>query len=177
MDYSEEITQTIVRLTDVFQKVTVCNTLRIMRYDERLNTRIYCTAIAKMDGVMQLGTEQQGGNIGFEVYEDMDLEGLGRKAAIQAVTMLHADEMVGQTLPVVIHNGFGGVILHEACVHSLEAASVSKGLSVFCGKLGQKIASDIVNATDDGTIENAWGSANIDDEGTERKRNFLLNLS
>lgn len=46
--------------------------------------------------------------------------------------------MVGGVYDVVIHNGFGGVIFHEACGHSLEATSVAKGLSVFSGKLGEK---------------------------------------
>jgi len=74
--------------------------------------------------------------------------------------------MVGGEIPVVINNGFGGVILHEACVHGLEATSVAKGMSVFCGKIGQRVASEIVNAVDTGTDENAWGSLNVDDEGT-----------
>lgn len=88
--------------------------------------------------------------------------------------MLHADEMQGGEMPVVIHNGFGGVILHEACVHGLEATSVAKGMSVFCGKIGTKVASDIVNAVDDGTNLNAWGSINVDDEGTPSKCNVLI---
>ena len=59
-------------------------------------------------------------------------------------------------MTVVIENGFGGVIFHEACGHSLEATAVARNASVFAGKLGHKIASSIVTAVDDGTIENAW---------------------
>jgi TldD protein len=88
--------------------------------------------------------------------------------------MLHADEMTGGEMPVVLHNGFGGVILHEACVHGLEATSVANGMSVFCGKVGQKIASDIVNAVDEGISDNLWGSINIDDEGTPSQRRLLI---
>lgn len=88
--------------------------------------------------------------------------------------MVHADEMVGGTYTVVIHNAFGGVLLHEACVHGLEATSVAKGASVFCGKLGQKVASDIVTAIDDGTRDNQWGSLNMDDEGNPTQRNVLI---
>ena len=84
------------------------------------------------------------------------------------------NQMQGGEMPVVIHNGFGGVILHEACVHGLEATSVAKGMSVFCGKLGEKVASDIVNAVDDGTGENLWGSINVDDEGTPSQCNLLI---
>ncbi|GKT34414.1 Metalloprotease TldD/PmbA like protein, partial [Aduncisulcus paluster] len=71
-------------------------------------------------------------------------------------------------------NGFGGVIFHEACGHGLEATSVSKGTSVYTGKMGEKIASDLVTAIDDGTAENQWGSASIDDEGTPTRKNILI---
>ena len=77
-------------------------------------------------------------------------------------------------MPVVIDNGFGGVIFHEACGHSLEASSVAYGTSQMAGKLGQKIANEKVTAVDDGTIPNAWGSVNFDDEGTPSRRNVLI---
>ena len=59
-------------------------------------------------------------------------------------------------------------------VRGLEATSVAPGMSVFCGKLGTKVASDIVNAVDTGIDENAWGSINVDDEGTPAQRNVLI---
>ena len=79
-------------------------------------------------------------------------------------------------MPVAIGNGFGGVIFHEACGHGLEASGVALGQSVFAGKMGQKIANEKVTAIDDGTIPNAWGSINIDDEGTPAQKNVLMNL-
>ena len=108
------------------------------------------------------------------MFDECDPAALGTEAASDAVTMLHAEEMPGGDIPVVINNGFGGVILHEACVHGLEATAVAKGMSVFCGKLGQKVASDIVNAVDDGTNLNSWGSMNVDDEGTPSRCNVLI---
>ena len=38
----------------------------------------------------------------------------------------------------------------------------------------QKIANEKLTAVDDGTIQNAWGSINIDDEGTPARRNVLI---
>ena len=102
---------------------------------------------------MQTISDSFGRNQGLEMFEGFDPVSFGRDIASSAVTMLHADEMVGGEMPVVIHNAFGGVILHEACGHSLEATSVAKGLSVFCGKLGQQIASPIVNAVDSGVTK------------------------
>ena len=77
-------------------------------------------------------------------------------------------------MTVAIENGFGGVIFHEACGHSLEATSVAIGNSEMAGKLGQQIANPKVTAIDDGTIPGAWGSVNIDDEGTPTQRNVLI---
>jgi len=69
------------------------------------------------------------------------------------------------TLPVVIGPAFGGVIFHEACGHGLEADSIIKDASVFKGKEGKKIASDIVTAIDDPSMPNHWGSFKFDGEG------------
>ena len=101
-------------------------------------------------------------------------EEVGRKAAAQAITNLEADYCKARKMTVAIESGFGGVIFHEACGHSLEATSVAIGASQMAGKLGQKIANEKVTAVDDGTIPNAWGSMNIDDEGNPARRNVLI---
>ena len=77
-------------------------------------------------------------------------------------------------MPVVLDNGFGGVIFHEACGHALESTSVSRGNSVFGGKMGQTIAARCVSAVDDGTLPYEWGSAAMDDEGQPTRRNMLI---
>jgi TldD protein len=77
-------------------------------------------------------------------------------------------------MTVAIGNGFGGVIFHEACGHSLEATSVGIGMSQMAGKLGQQIANPKVTAIDDGTIPNGWGSCNIDDEGMPMIKRTLI---
>ena len=133
-----------------------------------------------MNAVASNGTENQSGSaspgarMGLELYETMTPEDTGREAARQAVTMLHAGYAPAGNMAVAIANGFGGVIFHEACGHSLEATSVATGRSQFCGKLGQQIASPIVTAIDDGTEPNSWGSNNIDDEGHPTRKLTLI---
>jgi TldD protein len=112
--------------------------------------------------------------MGFEIFDEIDPECYGKDAARCAVTMLKADMCPAGKMPVAIENGFGGVIFHEACGHSLEASSVAKGQSIFCDLLGEKIASDVVTAIDDSTIPNGWGSFNIDDEGEDARKNVLI---
>ena len=88
--------------------------------------------------------------------------------------MLNAKNCPAGQMTVAIDNGFGGVIFHEACGHSLEATAVAKGNSVFTDKIGEQIASSKVTAIDDGTLPNHWGSSNIDDEGIPTQRNVLI---
>jgi TldD protein len=77
-------------------------------------------------------------------------------------------------MPVIIGNGFGGVIFHEACGHLLETTSVAKKASVFHDQMGQMIANPSVNAVDDGLLLKQWGSINIDDEGLDTQRTQLI---
>lgn len=172
--YSKEIVQVICNLTKTEKRIFVFATDSTWQTDYRCNTRLSCQAVASDGKEMETGFDSFGRNQGMEMFDDFDVVPFAKQVAHDAVEMLHAEPMQGGEMPVVINNGFGGVILHEACVHGLEATSVAKGMSVFCNKLGQKVASDIVNAVDDGTNLNAWGSINVDDEGTPSKCNVLI---
>lgn len=171
---SSEVAQTVATVTKKNQHIFVFASDSAYAHDHRCNTRISITVVASDGKNMQSINSNAGGNKAMEQYDDFDAETFGRETAESAITMLHADEMVGGEIPVVIHNGFGGVILHEAAVHGLEATNVARGMSVFCGKIGKKIGSDIVNAVDTGIDEEAWGSLNVDDEGTPTRRNLLI---
>lgn len=170
----EEIVQIITMLTCKKQYVEIFNTLGKAVKDTRFNTRIMIQVVASNGKDMQTMFDSYGRHKGLELMDKINLTKFGQKTAKTAIKILHADEMVGQEMPVVIDNGFGGVILHEACVHSLEATSVARGLSVFTNMIGEKIASDVVTAIDDGTLRNSWGSLNVDDEGNPTQRNVLI---
>tara|TARA_Y100000748_G_scaffold293264_1_gene282629 strand:- start:589 stop:1287 length:699 start_codon:yes stop_codon:yes gene_type:complete len=77
-------------------------------------------------------------------------------------------------MPVVIDNGFGGVIFHEACGHSLETTSVEKKASEFWDKKGEVIANEALSAVDDGTLDYLWGSLSVDDEGMQTQKTQLI---
>ena len=104
----------------------------------------------------------------------VDVVELARKTVNTALKMLTAKECPSGKMPVVIGNGWGGVLFHEACGHALEASSVAKGLSCFSGKVGEMIASPLVTALDDSTMPQAWGSVDIDDEGNFGEKRVLI---
>lgn len=173
-DYSSEISQVGVNYIDKEQNVLIANTEGLYVEDKRVRTRLAINSVASLNGENQTGFEGPGRHMGFEMFNYIDPEYYGKEASRIAYTMLHAKNCPAGKMTVAIDNGFGGVIFHEACGHSLEATSVAKGNSVFTGKLGEQIASTKVTAIDDGTIPNAWGSLNIDDEGNKTQKNVLI---
>ena len=174
-DYDTSITQVSGTLMDADHNILIANSEGLYTQDRQIRTRMYLTAIAEKDGETQTGSCNPGRRMGLEVFGSViDPREVGIKAAKQAVFMASAGYCPAGVMPVAIGNGFGGVIFHEACGHSLEATSVAYGMSEFTGKLGEVIANEKVTAIDDGTIPNAWGSINIDDEGTPAQKNVLI---
>ncbi len=172
---SPEIRQVRANLIYWDSDVLIANSEGLYTGDRRVYTRMACVAVAEAGGESQSGSASPGAMMGFELFEGrVDAAAEAVKAAKQAVTMLHAEPCPAGVMPVVIDGGFGGVIFHEACGHSLEAQAVAFGNSEFAGKLGQRIASPIVTAIDDGTMPGEWGSLNIDDEGTPTTRLTLI---
>lgn len=173
--YDEKIVRVINSFSSTNQKVYIFNSEGKFIKDNRIRGRVYVTAIASNGTSIESSGVGPGASKGFEFFlDEVNIEEVSLDAARVAVQLLDAKECPSGKMPVIIGNGFGGVIFHEACGHSLEASSVSKNLSVMSGKLGTQIASPIVNAVDDGTILGAWGSENVDDEGHKTHRNVLI---
>lgn len=173
-EYDESVVQVSGTLLDVDHNILIANTDGTYAQDRQIRTRMAISAVADKGTGTQTGFFGPGRRMGLEMFDMINPKEVGIVAAKQAVTMAGAGYCPAGVMPVAIDNGFGGVIFHEACGHSLEASAVAYGQSQFAGKLGQKIASEKVTAIDDGTIPNAWGSINIDDEGTPAQKNVLI---
>ncbi|MGQ9703124.1 MAG: TldD/PmbA family protein [Actinomycetota bacterium] len=168
------IAQVVVVLGDARQEVLVANSLGEMVTDLRVRVRLVVQAVAARGGEIQTGYESPGILGGYELFQDFPPERAGRDAAQQALTMLEARPAPSGPMAVVIANGTGGVLFHEACGHGLEADAVYKRASVFAGRLGERVASPLVNAYDDATLLNRWGSFGYDDEGVIASRTALI---
>ena len=173
-NYHTDISQVTGTFLDVDHNIMIATTEGLLSEDRQIRTRMAVSAIASKNGENQTGSCSPGGRMGMEFYEIHNPKEIGEEAARQAMVMINAGYIPAGKMPVAIGNGFGGVIFHEACGHALEASSVALGQSVFADKLGQQIANEKLTAIDDGTIPNAWGSINIDDEGTPAKKNVLI---
>ena len=173
-NYDQSIVQVAGNLLTVDHSILVANSEGLYTTDRHIRTRMAVNAVASNGTENQSGSCSPGRGMGLEVFDLFKPEDIGYEAARQAVVNLNACYCPAGKMTVAIENGFGGVIFHEACGHSLEATSVAIGASQMAGKLGQMIANPKVTAIDDGTIPGAWGSVNIDDEGNPTKRNVLI---
>ncbi|MBN1892822.1 MAG: TldD/PmbA family protein [Clostridiales bacterium] len=172
--YDDLITQTSSSYSDLEREIMIANSDGDFVTDKRARVRFSISSVATLGNEKQTGYFAPGGNGGFEFIESLPIEKIARDASRIAVTMVKAGPCPSGRFPVVIGNGFGGVIFHEACGHALEATSVGIGASVFGGKLDTRIASDIVTAVDDPTMPGEWGSFGIDDEAFQPKRHILI---
>lgn len=174
-EYSKDIIRTSTSFFYKFTTVTIFNSDGLHIKDYRNLSRIMCSCVASKDNKIQPQFSAKGTKAGFEFYtKELNFNDLCLKNAKTCITMLNAKECPSGVMPVVVGNGWGGVLFHESCGHPLEASAVSKNISIFSNKLNQPIASNIVNAYDDGTIFNAWGSSNMDDEGHSPHKTQLI---
>ena len=173
--FDKRIVRTNVYLNDMVKNVTIFNTLGRYVEDTRRRARLYMIAVAADNGKIENFGEGPGASDGFDFFTSkIKLKEMAMETAKSTISLLGAAECPSGKMPVVIGNGFGGVIFHEACGHPFEASSVSKKLSVFWDKLGKQVANPIVNAVDDGTIPFGWGSTNVDDEGFPAQKVQLI---
>ncbi|PZS24083.1 MAG: TldD/PmbA family protein [Acidimicrobiales bacterium] len=159
---------------DSRRRIMVANSEGALATDDQVKTRFAVSCVALGDTGMQTGRESVGATVGFELFDRYEVEGLARAAAERSITKLAARPAPSGSLPVVIKQGGGGVLFHEACGHGLEADHIAKDVSVFVGKVGEVVASPHVTLVDDGTMGPEWGALRIDDEGHPAGRNVLI---
>jgi TldD protein len=168
------ISQVTARYADSRRRILVANSDGLWADDDQVRTLLSITAVASGDTGLQTGRESVGHTVGFELFDEHDVEAIAAAAARRALTKLAARPAPSASVPVVIGRGGGGVLFHEACGHGLEADLVGKGASVFAGRVGEQVANPLVTIVDDGTMGGEWGHLGIDDEGRPARRNVLI---
>ena len=172
--HSPEVRQVVVGYGDSVQRVLIASSEGTWVEEERHRVRLSANVVSARDGVMQTGFEGPAGVGGVEVLEAHPPAETGAEAARMAVTMLDGVPAPAGEMAVVVGPGGGGVLFHEACGHGLEADTVGKEASVYRGRLGEQLASELVTGVDDSTIPGAWGSFAFDDEGAHSARTVLF---
>jgi TldD protein len=169
------IRQVIATLTSLEQTVLIATSANWHLADVRPLTRLNVTVIVEDDGRREVGTFGGGGRVAFDYFVDGERWArFAREAARQALVKLGAVAAPAGTMTVVLGPGWPGILLHEAIGHGLEGDFNRKGVSAFTGRVGERVASELVTVVDDGTLPNRRGSLNVDDEGTPTSRTVLI---
>ena len=172
--HGNEVSQVNANMAEKKRSVLIANSEGLWTEDARSYSRMRLSAVAEKSDGPQTASESPGVLGGYEFFQQLNLDELAENAAQSALRMAGAGYIDGGTMPVILGNGFGGVIFHEACGHPLETEAIRKNASPFCDKIGERVGRSILNAIDDGTIVNKWGSCNVDDEGTPTQKTVLI---
>jgi TldD protein len=168
------VTQVSAGYGDSRRRTLVANSDGLLATDDVVRTRFGVSTVAQGDTGMQTGYEGVGRTMGFEMFDDVDVEAVARRSGERAIAKLAARPAPSGIVPVVIGAGRGAVLFHEACGHGFEADAIEKQASVYHGRVGEVVASPQVTLVDDGTMGRQWGAYAIDDEGRPAQRNVLI---
>ncbi|HUO47515.1 MAG TPA: TldD/PmbA family protein [Acidimicrobiales bacterium] len=168
------VSQVSASYGDGRRRFLVANSDGVLATDDQVRTRLAVTCVAVADAGMQTGFESTALTLGFELFDEVDVEEIAAVAARRALAKLTARPAPSGEVPVVLASGSGGVLFHEACGHGLEADHIAKDASVYAGQVGRQVASTLVTLIDDGTVGREWGSYAVDDEGRPAQRNVLI---
>ena len=169
-----QIKQVSAAYGDSHRRFLVANSEGLVAEDDQVRTRFAVSCVASGDTGMQTGYEVKAATVGFELFDRVSVEAVALEAARRALVKLSARPAPSGVVPVVLKGGSGGILFHEACGHGLEADHIIKDSSVYRGRVGEKVASELVTLVDDGTVADEWGTFFVDDEGHSASRNVLI---
>lgn len=172
--YGDKIKQVLAVLMDKTRDIMVINSLGEWAEDLQKRVVFFVEVVASDGNTLQRAYESVGGTKGFEIFEETPPELVAEKSAKRALLMLSAKPAPAGQFTVVLSGEAGGTMIHEAVGHGFEADLVQKGLSVYKGKLGQKVASELITVIDDGSIVGRNGHFVVDDEGVPSQRTVLI---
>ena len=173
-EYDPRIKMAMIDYNDEVRSRVIVNSEGVYLKDELPLLFFIVQAMSDDGKARHMARERLSQHSGFEMFDLVTPETVARNAAREAIAMLSAGDAPAGIMDVVMQNGWGGVLVHEAVGHPLEADNIAKKIGAFTGKMGQKVATDCFTMIDDGTLPNYRGTINFDDEGTVAQRNMLI---
>ncbi|HEY4439137.1 MAG TPA: metallopeptidase TldD-related protein [Candidatus Elarobacter sp.] len=172
--YDRRVAAVNAFVADELQYVQIADSEGRVVTDRRPLVSLGVQVVARDGALRESGYVADGGRMGIEVYDERTPESIARDAARIAATKLGAVDAPAGDMPVVIGPGGGGVLLHEAVGHGLEADFNRKGTSLYSGRVGERVASELVTIFDDGNLPGERGSVAVDDEGVPGQHKVLV---
>lgn len=170
----QRIIKVTIYLSDTTSRILVANSEGLLAEDDQPMALLAANCVAQDKGKTEVGYQSGSSRDGLRFFSDQLVDRVAHEAADYTTMLFDAVEAPVGELPVVLAPGLTGILLHEAMGHGFEADFNRKGISIYAGRIGKKIAPEFVTIYDDGTNERLRGSINIDDEGTAGQRTALV---
>ena len=174
LSYDDRIKMASINYYDEVRSRIIANSEGLYLSDELPLIFFIVQTLGVGNNTSHMGRERLSRHSGIEMFDELKPEDAARAAARESIVMLDAQDAPAGKMDVVMQNGWGGVLVHEAVGHPLEGDNIARETGVFVGKLGKKVAHEKFTMVDDGTLPCFRGTTNFDDEGTQMKRNVLI---
>ena len=172
---SDKIKQVSIAMAQTDKNVLIIVPHGLVKQGKRSYTTFMVQIVAEKNGQLQTASERKYLAVDIDGFlNKTDFMQLADTAFERAMLMLDAKPCPAGVMNVYLAGEAGGTIIHEACGHGLEADIIEKDASVFKGKIGSRVACDLVTMVDDPTMSDLYGSYTFDDEGTDAKRTVLI---
>lgn len=163
--------------TEVLEEKAIVTTDGARAWLRHVRPELRVGAIARDGAQLQRGSRSVGATGGWQcLFRGAGAEQLADEAARIAVDRLGAGYPEGGRKRVLLSPALVGLLTHEAIGHTVEADFVQSG-SCAAGKLGQRVASELVTLCDSGASEytdGAGGTLPVDDEGVFAGRTAII---
>jgi TldD protein len=172
--YDPRIVAVNAHVSDELQDVWIATSDGRFVHDHRPLITLGVQAVASARGKRGSGYAADGGRTAVSYFDLHSPEELGTDAARIAATNLDAEPAPAGEMEMVVGAGGGGVLLHEAVGHGLESDFNRRGTSLYSGRIGERVASELVTIYDDGNLPEERGSITVDDEGIPGQHKVLV---
>lgn len=150
-------------------EAVVASTRGVMTWERGASASVGLSALCGDEADMQVGSAFQS----ERRKSALDWDRVARDAADRTVAMLGAKKLPGGKRDVVFDPWISGEFL-ELIASLLCADQVQRGKSLLAGRMGQRVASELVTFIDDPRMPGGGASCQFDDEGLPTHRKVMV---
>jgi TldD protein len=177
---SKRIHRAAVSISSDTKKKLFCSTEGALITYDMMKCYLSLRAVAHEAGITEDQGWMEGGAGGFEAIEKKDPIKLSEELAKKAAELVKAPTAPTEEMTVIMDQDFVSLLSHEIIGHPSEADRVLgkeaawAGVAWWKGMIGQRVGSDLFNASDDPRVEGSLGYYKYDDEGVPAREKVLI---
>ncbi len=172
--YDPRVVAVNAHVSDEIQEVWIATSDGRLVRDRRPLVTLGVQVVATDQKERGSGYVGDGGRTSIAFFDRETPESLAHEAARIATVNVSAVPAPAGEMEMIVGAGGGGVLLHEAVGHGLESDFNRRGTSLYSGRVGERVASELVTIYDDGNLQEERGTVNVDDEGVPGQHKVLV---